>query len=301
MELRVLRYFLALAKAQSVSGAAELLNITQPTLSRQLMELENELGVTLFHRGGRKRKVTLTEEGAFLRKHAEEIILLADKTEAAFSLSGDNITGDIYLCAGETDAVRFLARSAKKLQERCPHIHYHISSGDSADVEERLDKGLADFGILLGIVNTSRYDALALPVRDRWGVLMRRDAPLAELDAVRPKDLYDKPLIISRQSTSNAQVFRWLNRPREELNIVASYSLAYNAALMTAEGFGYTIALDKLINVSGDSNLCFRPLAQSPELPVHLVWKKYQVFSRAAALFLEQFRREIAENDVFDT
>lgn len=298
MELRVLRYFLALTKTRSVSGAAELLNLTQPTLSRQLMDLEQELGVTLFRRGRRNQKVTLTEEGAFLRKHAEEIVLLADKTKAAFSLSADNITGDIYLCAGETDAVRFLARTATKLQERCPRIHYHISSGDSADVEERLDKGLADFGILLGIVNASRYDALALPVRDRWGVLMRRDAPLAELEAIEPKDLYDKPLILSRQSTSNAQVFRWLNRPREELNIVASYSLAYNAALMTAEGFGYTIALDKLIHVSGNDNLCFRPLAHSPELPVHLVWKKYQVFSRAAALFLEQFRREISEQDM---
>ena len=295
MELRVLRYFLAVAKTESVSGAAELLNITQPTISRQLADLETELGVTLFRRGRGNHKVTLTEAGTFLRKHAEEIVLLADKTEAAFTASGDSVTGDIYICAGETDAVRFVARAAKKLQERCPGIHYHIASGDGADVTERLDKGLADFGILMGIVNASRYDALALPVRDRWGVLMRRDAPLAELDAISPKDLYDKPLIISRQATSNAQVFRWLNKPHEELNIVASYSLAYNAALMSAEGFGYTLALDKLVNVTGNSDLCFRPLAQSPELPIHLVWKKYQAFSRAAILFLEQFRQELTE------
>ncbi|MBQ9492230.1 MAG: LysR family transcriptional regulator [Oscillibacter sp.] len=295
MELRVLRYFLAVTKTQSVSGAAQLLNITQPTLSRQLMDLERELGVTLFQRGKHNRKVTLTEAGTFLRKHAEEIVLLADKTEAAFSLSGDTVTGDIYLCAGETDAVRVLARSAKKLQERCPRIHYHISSGDSADVEERLDKGLADFGIQLGVVNMSRYDVLALPFRDKWGVLMRRDDPLTRLETIRPKDLYDKPLILSRQAGSNAQILRWLNRPTEELNIVASYSLAYNAALMTAEGFGYTLTLDKLIHVSGNADLCFRPLEGSPELPVYLVWKKYQAFSRAATLFLEQFRREIAE------
>ena len=295
MELRVLRYFLAVTKAQSVSGAAELLNITQPTLSRQLLELERELGVTLFKRGRRNQKVTLTEAGTFLLKHAEEIVMLSDKTEAAFAASGDSVTGDIYLCSGETDAVRYLARTAKKLQERCPQIHYYISSGDSADVEDQLDKGLADFGILLGVVNRDRYEALPLPIRDRWGVLMRQDDSLAERKSIRPKDLCDKPLILSRQTVSSGQILRWLNRPREELNIVADYSLAYNAALMTAEGFGYTLVLDKLIHLSGDGALCFRPLENSPELPVYLVWKKYQAFSRAASLFLEQFRMVIAE------
>lgn len=295
MELRVLRYFLTVAKVGSVSGAAELLNITQPTLSRQLMDLETELGATLFRRGRRNQKVTLTEAGTFLRKHAEEIVLLADKTEAAFSLSGDAVTGDVYICAGETDAIRFLARTAKKLQERCPGIHYHISSGDAADVEERLDKGLADFGVLLGTVNASRYDVLRFPAPDAWGVLMRRDDPLAERETVRPEDLREKPLILSRQSGSSGQVLKWLKKSPEELNIVATYSLVYNAALMSAEGFGYTLALDKLINVSGVSDLCFRPLEKSPELPVYLVWKKYQAFSKAASLFLEQFRQEIAE------
>lgn len=295
MELRVLRYFLTVAKVGSVSGAAELLNITQPTLSRQLMDLETELGATLFRRGRRNQKVTLTEAGTFLRKHAEEIVLLADKTEAAFSLSGDAVTGDVYICAGETDAIRFLARTAKKLQERCPGIHYHISSGDAADVEERLDKGLADFGVLLGTVNASRYDLLRFPAPDAWGVLMRRDDPLAERETVRPEDLREKPLILSRQSGSSGQVLKWLKKSPEELNIVATYSLVYNAALMSAEGFGYTLALDKLINVSGVSDLCFRPLENSPELPVYLVWKKYQAFSKAASLFLEQFRQEIAE------
>lgn len=295
MELRVLRYFLAVAKSESVSGAAELLNITQPTLSRQLMDLENELGVTLFQRGRRNHKVALTEAGIYLRKHAEEIVVLADKTAAAFTASGDSVTGDIYICAGETDAVRLLARTAKKLQERCPRIHYHISSGDSAVVEEQLDKGLADFGILLGVVDRNRYEAQALPFRDRWGVLARRGDPLTRLKTIRPNDLYGKPLILSRQTVSDAQILRWLNKPKEELNIVATYSLVYNAALMTAEGFGYTLTLDNLIHASGNPDLCFRPLANSPELPVYLIWKKYQAFSRAANLFLNQFRQEITE------
>ena len=294
MELRVLRYFLTVARAESVSDAAELLNITQPTLSRQLINLETELGVQLFHRGRRNHKVELTEAGTFLRKHAEEIILLADKTEAAFSLSGDTATGDIYICAGETDAVRFLARAAKKLQERCPKIHYHISSGDSSDVEERLDKGLADFGVLLGTVDRNRYEAQVLPFRDKWGVLMRRDDPLAERESIHPQDLYGKPLIVSRQTVSNLQILRWFNQPQEALNIVATYSLAYNAMLMADEGFGYVLTLDKLHRLSGNS-LCFRPLENSPELPVYLVWKKYQAFSRASNLFLAQLRREIAE------
>lgn len=292
MELRVLRYFLAVTKAESVSGAAETLNITQPTLSRQLMDLENELGATLFHRGRRNQKVTLTEAGVFLRKHAEEIISLTDKTEAAFSLSGDSITGDIYICAGETDAIRILARAAKKLRERCPNIHYHVSSGDGADVEERLDKGLADFGIVLGVVDRNRYEAQALPFKDRWGVLMRRDDPMARLENICPEDLYNKPLILSRQTISDAQILRWLNKPKEELNIVATYSLAYNAAIMTVENIGYTLTLDKLIN---NADLCFRPLKDSPELPIYLIWKKYQAFSRAANLFLNQFRQEITE------
>ena len=295
MELRVLRYFLAVAKSESVSGAAELLNITQPTLSRQLMDLENELGVTLFQRGRRNHKVALTEAGIYLRKHAEEIVILADKTAAAFTASGDSVTGDIYICAGETDAVRLLARTAKKLQERCPRFHYHISSGDSAVVEEQLDKGLADFGILLGVVDRNRYEAQALPFRDSWGVLARRGDPLARLKTIRPNDLYGKPLILSRQTVSDAQILRWLNKPKEELNIVATYSLVYNAALMTAEGFGYTLTLDNLIHASGNPDLCFRPLANSPELPVYLIWKKYQAFSRAANLFLNQFRQEITE------
>ena len=258
-------------------------------------DLENELGVTLFQRGRRNHKVTLTEAGTFLRKHAEEIVLLADKTEAAFTASGDSVTGDIYLCAGETDAVRLLARAAQKLQERCPRIHYHISSGDSAVEEEQLDKGLADFGIVLGVVDRNRYEAQVLPFRDRWGVLARRDDPLAQLESIRPKDLYDKPLILSRQTVSNSQILRWLNRPQEELNIVATYSLVYNAALMTAEGVGYTLTLDHLIHVSDHTDLCFRSLENSPELPVYLVWKKYQAFSRAANLFLNQFRQEITE------
>ena len=295
MELRVLRYFLAVAQAESISGAAERLHLTQPTLSRQLMDLEVSLGAKLFNRGHRGQKVVLTEEGMFLRKRAEEIIILADRTQAAFEDSGDSVAGDVYLGAGESDAIRFLARAGRQLQARCPHIRYHISSGDMTTVEEQLDQGLIDFGILLGPVDGTKYEALVLPGPDNWGVLMRRDAPLAEKERIRPKDLWDKPLIWPRQATSGDLLGQWMRRSPSELNIVADYSLIYNASLMTDEGLGYTMALDRIINISGESNLCFRPLEPAVEVHARVVWKKNQIFSRAARLFLQELRMQLKQ------
>ena len=290
MELRVLRYFLAVARAESITGAAQVLRITQPTLSRQIADMEQELGVRLLNRR-KNSKVTLTEAGVFLRRHAEEIVALADRTEAAFSASGEVVTGDVHISAGETDAVRLLARAARNLRERYPNIRYHISSGDRSNVEYELDKGLSDFGILLGPANFAKYDYLTLPIRDTWGVLMRSDAPLAEKERIRPEDLWDKPIILSRQSSSE-QLPKWIGKPTAELNIVATYSLVYNATLMASEGLGYVVTLDKLINVSGDSEFCFRPLDGIDAVPVHLVWKKRQEFSTAATLFLNELRTE---------
>lgn len=293
MELRVLRYFLAVAAEENITEAAQRLHITQPTLSRQMMELEEELGVRLFVRGRRSRTITLTEAGIFLRKRAEEIVLLADKTEAAFAASG--VAGDVYVAAGETDAVRLLVRAARLLREQNPHIRCHVFSGDGATVEERLEKGLADFGVLLGPFDPARFDCLALPVKDTWGVLTRRDSSLAEGESVRAEDLWDKPLILSRQVTSGSQLFRWLKKEPAELNVAAYYNLAYNSSLMAAEGLGCALILDKLIHLSGDSELCFRPLEPRLEIEIHLVWKKHQVFSKAAELFLAQLRK-IIEN-----
>ena len=295
MELRVLRYFLAVAREGNITSAAERLNITQPTLSRQMMDLEEELGVKLFNRGRRSRSITLSEAGMFLRKHAEEIVLLADKTEAAFSASDEAIAGDVYVAAGETDATRLLARTARMIQKEHPQICYHISSGDGEYVEDELDKGVADFGVILGAVDQGKYDVLTLPVKDAWGILMRKDAPLAEKDVIRAEDLWDEPLIVSRQSNSRDRISQWLKKEPSELNIAAYYSLIYNASLMTEEGMGYTLALDKLVNVSGDSGLCFRPIEPRLEVDIHLVWKKYQVFSKAAALFLARLRQMVED------
>lgn len=290
MELRVLRYFLAVAREQNISGAAELLHLTQPTLSRQLKDLEEELGKTLFIRGN--RKVTLTEDGILLRKRAGEIIALVDKTQNELSGPGDIITGDVYIGAGETDAMRLVARIAAKLQTRFPDIKYHLYSGNSNNVAERLDKGLLDFGVFVEPADIKKYHYMRLPATDIWGLLMRRDSPLAAKDYITPADLWDIPIITSAQAMMNNVFSGWLGDEFEKLQIVATYNLIYNASMMVDEGFGYALTLDKLINTSGSSNLCFRPLNPVLDVKLDLVWKKYQVFSKAAEQFLALAQKE---------
>ena len=290
MELRVLQYFLAVAREQNISAAAQSLHLTQPTLSRQLRELEEELGKQLMVRGN--RKITLTEEGMLLRKRAEEILELADRTEKEIMQSADTVSGDIYIGTGETDGVRQIARTAHQLQQSYPGIHFHIVSGDAVDVCERLDKGLLDFGVLLGDMDKAKYHYLELPMKDTWGVLMRRDSPLAGQDAVSPRDLWDKPLILSRQVDNKSGLYRWLRKEPAELHTVATYNLIYNASLMVDEGMGYAFTLDKLVNTTG-SHLCFRPLQPRLELGMYLVWKKSQIFSKAAELFLERVQEQL--------
>lgn len=293
MELRVLQYFLAVAREQSVSGAAEYLHLSQPTLSRQLKDLEDELGKQLFLRGN--RKITLTEEGMILRKRAEEILDLVHKTEREITLNDEWVAGDIYIGAGETDAIRILARAAGALQREHPQIRVHIASGDSADVTEALDKGLIDFGILFDPRDLSKYNYLRIPEKDVWGVLMRRDAPLAKKEAIRAEDLWDKPLILSRQHREGSALSLWLNRSEADLRVVATYSLVYNGSILVDEGLGYAITLDKILNTRG-SNLCFRPLTPTLQANLCIVWKKYQIFNKAAELFLHALQKSLASS-----
>ena len=300
MELRVLSYFLAVAREQSIVRAAESLHLSQPTLSTQIKALEKELGKQLLIRGTKgTRKVTLTEEGMILRKRAEEILSLVQKTEREISFSEQMIVGDVYIGTGETDAVRFIARAAKELYESYPGIHYHISSGNADFVSEQLDKGLIDFGIVFGNVDHTKYNSIELPFRDRWGVLMRRDLPLAAKETIQPEDLWDKPLIISNQDDSKGTLTAWINKELSELEIVATYNLLFNASLMVEEGLGYAIGLDKIINTSGNTKLCFRPLSPKTEAGMHIVWKKYQVFSKASKKFIEKIKMLLlTESDI---
>lgn len=291
MDIRVLQYFLAVAREESITKAAERLRMTQPPLSRQLKDLEDELGKQLLIRGS--KKVTLTEDGMLLRKRAEELVDLMEKTKAELTSSNENINGDIHIGCGETEAISFLAQAAWDLQQKHPLIHYHIYSGDAERVMERLDKGLIDFGLLVGPVDVNKYDYIRLPLKDTWGVLMRKDSPLAEKESIIAEDLWDKPLIISHQTSINSEMFSWLKTDITKLNIVATYDLVYNASQFVKKGFGYVIALDKLINTTGDRSLCFRPLYPILEAGLCIVWKKYQVFSKASNAFLQQLQKEL--------
>lgn len=291
MELRVLQYFLAIAREQSIIRAAKSLHLSQPTLSTQIKAMEEELGKQLLIRGTKgSRKITLTEEGMILRRRAEEILNLVQKTKKEITLSDEVVVGDVYIGTGETDAVRLIARTARALYETYPGIHYHIASGNAEFVLEQLEKGLIDFGVIFDSVDQSRYNSIKLSYKDVWGVLMRRDCPLAKKEVVVPKDLWDKPLILSRQGNSEGELASWIGKEIPELEIVATYNLLFNASLLVEEGLGYALGFDKIINTSGSSNLCFRPLFPRREAQMSIIWKKYQVISKASEKFMMKLK-----------
>ena len=296
MELRVLRYFLTIAREGSITAAADFLHVTQPTLSRQLKDLEQELGKKLFIRSS--HSIILTDEGLLLRKRAEEILNMVDKLEAEFSSMEESISGDIYIGGGETDAMRLIAKVIKDLQQSYPKIRYHLYSGNEDDVTERLDKGLLDFGILIEPADLSKYNYINIPAKDVWGVVMRKDSPLASKDTIHAVDLLNFPLICSRQAMqqtfSKNEFADWFGDYFDKLNVVTTYNLAYNAAIMVDEGIGYAITLDEIVNTSSDSSLCFRPLEPRLESSLNIVWKKHQVFSAAADLFFKKIKENFS-------
>lgn len=294
MELRELKYFLAIAREQSISKAAEFLFITQPSLSRQMQNLEKEIGKQLFVRSN--KKITLTETGELLRKRAEEMLDLYEKTANEISAPQEKISGEVFIGGGESYAVETVAKAAKHLQNNYPNIRFNFFSGDTAGVMEKLDKGLIDFGILVEPADLSKYDYFRLPQKDTWGVLMRKDSPLAQKEFITPKDLYDVPIIRSRHLTVKNAVSDWFQKDVEELRIVATFNLIYNASLLVKEGMGYAIGLDKLINTDGDSTLTFRPLKPKLQSTLAFAWKRYQIFSKPAELFLQQLKQEVGAN-----
>ena len=290
MELRTLHYFLAVAREQSITAAAESLHISQPALSTQLKSMEAELGKQLLIRGTKgSRKVVLTEEGMILRRRAEEILSLAQKAQEEITRSDETVIGDVVIGAGETDTVRLLAKVAREMNKQYPGIHYHISSGNAEYVLEYLDKGLIDFGLLFREPDARKYEVLPLPAADTWGVLMRRDSPLSQKKDVAPEDLWGLPLIISHQKGDDKRLSQWMRREISELNVVATYNLVFNASLLVDEGLGYALCFDKLIHTEG-TKLCFRPFSPKLEVPSYIVWKKYQVFSKAVGRFLRSLR-----------
>lgn len=243
--------------------------------------------------------MTLTAEGMILRKRAEEIVSMVDKTEAEFNSMENVVSGDIYIGGGETDAMKLVAQIACELRMNYPGIHYHLYSGNSEDVTERLDKGLLDFGILIQPADISKYDYINIPAKDTWGVAMRRDSPLAVKEVIRKEDLLNVPLICSRQVISGErrgnEFSEWFGEDFEKLDIVTTFNLVYNAAIMVEAGVGYAVTIDKIANTTGNSNLCFRPLEPRLDSGLDIIWKKYQVFSSAAELFLNKLRERFRD------
>ena len=293
MEIRVLKYFLAVAQEESISKAAERLHITQPTLSRQLMDLEKELKTKLLIRGKRNKKVTLTDDGKLLKSRAQEIVDLANKTEAEFVFDDKNITGDIFIGGGETDAMRVVAKAINKMSVNYPSIKYHLYSGNGEDVKEKLNKILLDFGLFIEPVDKKEYEFINLSQKDVWGILMKKNSPLSKKECIEPQDLKDLPIFTSRQFLVKNLISGWLGYDFDSLNIVGTYNLLYNASIMVDEGVGYALCIDKLINLTGNTNLCFRPLKPTLGVGILIAWKKNQPLSKCAKIFLQYLQKEI--------
>jgi DNA-binding transcriptional LysR family regulator len=296
MEIRVLKYFLAVAHEGSITAAANVLHLTQPTLTRQLQDLEYELKQKLFIRG--KHNITLTNEGMLLKDRAEEIIEMVNKTKSDILSSGEDVKGNIYIGCGETEAMKYVAKVIKEVQDSYPNITFHIHSGNAEEVMERLDKKLLDFGVLIQPVDITKYDNITLPTTDTWGVLMRKDSPLAKYKSVKLENFKGLPLITSRRvvkKSQNNDYSNWFQGQFETFNIVATYNLIYNAALLVKSGIGYAIALDKLADTSSESELCFRPFEPKLEAKLDVVWNKFQVRSTAANLFLQKLQEKFGK------
>jgi DNA-binding transcriptional LysR family regulator len=287
MDVRVLRYFVTVAREGSVTRAANFLHVTQPTLSRQIKELEEELGSRLFVRSN--YSIKLTDEGMLLRKRAEDILDLVDKTKAEFLSLHDITGGDIRIGAAETYAMDYIAEAAENLFTQHPDIQYHLYSGNYEEVTERLDKGLLHFCLLVDPVDLTKYNQISLPAKDTWGVAMRKDNPLAEKKSIRPNDLIGLPLICSRQSLTH-ELSSWFGEKLDKLKIVVTYNLVYNASVLVNRGIGYLLCFDRLVNTSEESDLTFRPFRPKLESSLSIVWKKYQVFSPAEELFLMELQ-----------
>lgn len=287
IETRLLRYFLAVAREQNITKAAETLFITQSTLSKQMMDLEKQLGKQLFLRG--KRKLTLTEEGTFLRNRAQEILELVDSTEAALRTDAEILSGDISIGCGETIAMDGIVRLLADFHSRYPNVRFHIHSGDAGTELERLDKGLIDLGLLLGPVRQEKYDYLNLHQKDTFGLLMPKDCALAAQTSIEISQLRTLPLIFSEQLFSGHQETEWFGTDFSSMNIIATYNLIYNATFMVEHGLGYALCLDRLVNTKG-RNLIFRPVTPELSVDLYIVTKKYQTFSPAVKVFLADIR-----------
>lgn len=286
MELRVLRYFLLVAREENITKAAELLHMTQPTLSRQLMQLEKELNTKLFYRG--QHSITLTDDGMLLKRRAQELVALADKTEREFMKTEGSLTGELSIGSGETLSMHTLSQWITSFRAENPLVQYDIYSATADEIKDRIEKGILDIGLLTGPVDIAKYEFIRMPRKERWGILVSVDSPLASLPYVGPADLTQIPLLIPKRSLVRNELRGWFGTYYDSLEIVGTYNLLYNAAIMAENGVGAVLSMehDKTYNY-----LHFIPLSPILETGAVLIWKKYQTYSPAAARFFAHIQK----------
>lgn len=293
MEIRTLRYFLEAAREENMSKAAERMHISQSALSKQLKGLEEELGKKLFVR--HSFSIELTEEGMLLRKRAEDLLSMADKITAEFASMDDIIGGNIYFGCAESYQIRHLAALIKRFKKQYPGFHYHITSGDTEQVTEKLDKGLLDFAVLVERPDYEKYYVVKMPEADRWGLVMPAGCALAQKDCITFEDLLGLPLFCSGQGW-HADLPLWCGERINELTLEGSFRLSYNASVFTREGLGYLLTFEHLVNISNESGLVFRPLYPELTTDMFIIWKKHQVFTPIAERFINELQKEFGIN-----
>ncbi len=286
MEFRVLKYFLMVAREENITKAAALLHLTQPTLSRQLMQLEEELGVKLFHRS--KHRIILTEDGMLLKRRAQEIVSLSDKTVQELSHKEDMLSGEVAIGCGETKSMLFLSEQIRKFQQKYPLVQFSIHSAIADDIKERIEKGILDIGLLMEPVDVGKYEFLRMPEKEKWGVLVRKDSELASKESIKPADLSGVPLIMVKRELVKNELASWFGDYYEGLQIVAVYNLILNAAFMVERGVGVALCFD--LGGAFYEDLCFIPLSPTLETGSVLVWKKNQTLGAATSQFMNDFK-----------
>ncbi len=286
MEIRVLRYFLMVAREENITKAAELLHITQPTLSRQLMQLETELGTKLFERSS--HNIRLTEDGMLLKRRAQELVQLADKTEREFKRGEEQISGSIAIGSGETNNVQVIADIIRKFQTEYPLVQYDLYTANADDIKDRIDKGLLDIGLLMEPVDITKYSFIRLKRKERWGLLVSYDSELAGKSSVSPKDLLNVPVFLPQRPILRNEVEGWLGEDYDEIHVIGTYNLINNAAVMVEKNVGaaFCFRLENRYN-----NLIFIPLDPPLETGAVIVWKKAQVVSRTMHQFINYIKQ----------
>lgn len=285
MELRVLKYFLMVAREENITKAAARLHITQPTLSRQLMQLEEELGVKLFHRS--KHSISLTEDGLLLKRRAQEILSLVEKTKEEFIQNEESLAGEIAIGCGETQNMSYLSEKMYQFRKRYPLVSFQIYSANADDIKERMEQGILDIGLLMEPVDISKYDFIRMTKKERWGILTTKDLPIARQESISAEDLIPIPLLIPRRESVKHELSNWFGEIYEQIEIAARYNLILNVVDMVRHHVGVALCFD--LGLCYD-DLKFIPLSPALNTGSVLVWKKSQMFSSATAKFIEFLR-----------